>query len=295
MELIKLLLRTWKWRKLTLQGKISIIKTLALSKLAHLLIVIPNLPKWFAKQINTLFFKFLWNDCPDRIRRQVVTQAYAKGGLKMIDIDVYISSLKLSSIRRFFQSNANWQSPMNRILNRHLFLWDTGTLYKKNILQDPHINPFWTEIFNMWYLYADNSIPKSTIAILNEPIWYNNKLTNTFLCISGWAKHNVLKIKDLRSINGEFNFNHFKNKFNILGTFLDYNRILASIPQEWKTIIYNEKQHIAECTVYIPSPLKFLLQQEKGCKRVYNVLSNITNMHIIAFDKWGGGDFKQRL
>ena len=54
-----------------------------------------------------------------------------------------------------------------------------------------------------------------------------------------------------------------------------------------KTIINNEKQHIAECTVYIPGPLKFLLQQKKGCKRVYNVLSNITNMHIKTFDKWG--------
>ena len=176
---------------------------------------------------------------------------------------------------------------MNRILNRHPFLWDTGTLYKKTILQDPHINPFWKEIFDMWYIYADNFIPKSTIDILNEPMWYNNKLTNKFPFIPGWAKHNVLKIEDLLNINGEFNFNHFKFKFNILGTFLDYNRILASIPQEWKTIINNEKQHIAECTVYIPSPLKFLLQQKKGCKRVYNVLSNITNIHIKAFDKWG--------
>ena len=52
---IKLLLRSWKWRKLTLQGKITIMKTLALSKLAHLLIVLPNPPKWFTKQINTLF------------------------------------------------------------------------------------------------------------------------------------------------------------------------------------------------------------------------------------------------
>ena len=60
----------------------------------------------------------------------------------MIDIGVYISSLKLSWIRRFFQSNAKWQSPMNRILNRHPFLWDTGTLYKKTILQDPHNNFF---------------------------------------------------------------------------------------------------------------------------------------------------------
>ena len=88
------------------------------------------------------FFKFLWNVGPDGIRRQVVTQAYAKGGLKMVDIAVYTSSLKLSWIRRFFQSNANWQSPMTRILNRHPFLWDTDTLYKKTILQDPHIIPF---------------------------------------------------------------------------------------------------------------------------------------------------------
>ena len=77
-------------------------KTLALSKLAHLLIVLPNPPKWFTKQINTLFFKFLWNDGPDRIRRQVVTQTYAKGGLRMVDIAAYTSSLKLSWIRRVF-------------------------------------------------------------------------------------------------------------------------------------------------------------------------------------------------
>ena len=76
-----------------------------------------------------------------------MTQAYAKGGLYVVDIAVYISSLKLSWIRRFFQSK-----PRNRILNRHPFLWDTGTLYKKNILHDPHINPFWKEIFDMWYI-----------------------------------------------------------------------------------------------------------------------------------------------
>ena len=68
---------------------------------------------------------------------------------------VYTSSLKLSWIRRFFQSNVEWQSPMNHILKRHPFLWDTGT--KKHILQDPHNNPFC-----------------SCSDTLNEPIWYNN-------------------------------------------------------------------------------------------------------------------------
>ena len=54
---IKLLLRTWKWRKLTLQGKITIIKTLALSKLAHLLVVPPDPLKYNTKQIH--FFQIL--------------------------------------------------------------------------------------------------------------------------------------------------------------------------------------------------------------------------------------------
>ena len=44
--------------KLTLQGEITIIKTLVLIKLAHLLIILPNPPKWFTKQINTLFSNF---------------------------------------------------------------------------------------------------------------------------------------------------------------------------------------------------------------------------------------------
>ena len=33
-----------------------------------------------------------------------------------------------------------------------------------------------------------------------------------------------------------------------------------------------QKQHIAECAVYIPSPLKSILQQKAGCNRIYNML-----------------------
>ena len=42
----------------------TIIKTLALTKLAHLLIVLSNPPKRFTKQITTLFLNCLWDDGP---------------------------------------------------------------------------------------------------------------------------------------------------------------------------------------------------------------------------------------
>ena len=83
-------------------------------------------------------FLFLWNDVSGRIRRQVVTQGYAESNLKMVDIALYTSSLKLSWIR-LFQSSAKWQSPFNHMLKKHPFLWDMATLYYKHILQDSHI------------------------------------------------------------------------------------------------------------------------------------------------------------
>jgi hypothetical protein len=42
---VKVILKSWQHRKLTLLGKITVIKTLALLKLIHLLTSLPNLPQ----------------------------------------------------------------------------------------------------------------------------------------------------------------------------------------------------------------------------------------------------------
>ena len=44
-EVIKKVLNCWFYRTLTVYGKITVIKTLALSKLSHLAVVLPNLEK----------------------------------------------------------------------------------------------------------------------------------------------------------------------------------------------------------------------------------------------------------
>ena len=67
---IEKLLNCWIYRTLTVYGKITIIKTLALPKLSHLALVLPNLNKTQIKIIESMFFKFLWvvpicMGCPD--------------------------------------------------------------------------------------------------------------------------------------------------------------------------------------------------------------------------------------
>jgi hypothetical protein len=50
------ILKSWQHRKLTLMGKITIIKSLALSKLVHLLTALPNLARSRLNEVTSLFY-----------------------------------------------------------------------------------------------------------------------------------------------------------------------------------------------------------------------------------------------
>ena len=50
---VKAILKGWQHRKLTLLGKITVIKTLALPKLIHLLTSLPNLPQTKINDLNS--------------------------------------------------------------------------------------------------------------------------------------------------------------------------------------------------------------------------------------------------
>ena len=62
------ILNIWSQRDLTPIGKITIIKTLALSQLTYLFSVLPSPPLDFMKKIEKLLFKFIWNDKQDRVK-----------------------------------------------------------------------------------------------------------------------------------------------------------------------------------------------------------------------------------
>ena len=86
----KNLLGRWSKRKLTLIGRITIIKSIALSKFVHLFLSLPDPPKELVKELEKCFYGFLWNGGPDLISRRVIIKNMYCGGLRMVQLPAFI-------------------------------------------------------------------------------------------------------------------------------------------------------------------------------------------------------------
>ena len=70
------IINNWNKRYLTPIGKITIVKTFLLSKLNHLFLSLPNPKPSILQKINSIFYRFIWSNKPDKINRDVMRLAY---------------------------------------------------------------------------------------------------------------------------------------------------------------------------------------------------------------------------
>ena len=96
---LKASLSCWELQRLSLLGKITVLKSLIVSQLTYILSPLPT-NQCAVDEVNTLFFKFLWNGKGDKIKRDVMISEYEDGGLKMIDITLFTQALKLNWVKK---------------------------------------------------------------------------------------------------------------------------------------------------------------------------------------------------
>ena len=109
-EKIANILDLWKMRNLTYYGKVIIIKILAASQIVYTAIAVRT-PDYVVKQLNKLFYQFIWNSKKEKVKRNVLINPISDGGLNMIDLECKIQSLKLSWISKFFNGvDSHWKS-----------------------------------------------------------------------------------------------------------------------------------------------------------------------------------------
>ena len=67
MDKIKVLLRIWSQRNLSLFGRIYIVKSLCISKLMNVLAVLPKIPESYIKTLNTMLFNYIWKNGNEKL------------------------------------------------------------------------------------------------------------------------------------------------------------------------------------------------------------------------------------
>ena len=88
-----------------------------------------------------MFFNYLW----DKIKRSVICRDYEKGGLRMVDVKMFMASLKLTWIRRILLNTNKYFTVI-----KELYPGITESImFGNNYLEDRRIrinNGFWNDV-----------------------------------------------------------------------------------------------------------------------------------------------------
>ena len=174
LEIRKLLLN-WSKRLLTPLGRITVIKSLALSKINHLILALPNPSTKIFDELQKMFYGYLWKKGPDKIKRTVAIQNYENGGLRMIEVDTFMKSLKLTWLRRILLTKNKYSdfAYANFPCISNCLQYGSKYIDSNNINID---NEFWKYIILSLNVFLDRVKPSSWNELLSTPLWYNQSI-----------------------------------------------------------------------------------------------------------------------
>ena len=103
---IEKVLKLRRVRNLTLEGKITVVETLAISKIIHLSLVI-NFPTQIINELNKKQKELISNGRNPKIKHSTLCNKYENGGLKNVDILSKVNSLQCSWIKRLYDNSSH--------------------------------------------------------------------------------------------------------------------------------------------------------------------------------------------
>ena len=148
---IQQVLQIWTSRSLTLEGKIIIFKTLAISKIVYLGLII-TMPNAIIVELEKIQKTFLWHNSQVKIKHQTLCNSFETGGLKNVDINVKTTSLLCSWVQKLYDNNFHeWKIiPLHLIVKKfgNKFNFHSNLSFNKDLIDDVPL--FYKNIFNFW-------------------------------------------------------------------------------------------------------------------------------------------------
>ena len=166
---MRAIIKTWKIRILTVEGKVIIFRSLIASKPVYIASLV-HTPKCVVEAIQTIHKEFIWDNKKPKIKHSTTIASYCDGGLKDTDIEAKFQALKFSWITRpKDQDNFHpWKVVANKILRSvggtkvfHInFGFSTDQMRAVNGLPK-----FYQDLLNLFTKFS--SIPEETLSLTN--------------------------------------------------------------------------------------------------------------------------------
>ena len=275
-------LNQWSKRDITPFGKITVIKTLALSKIVHILISLPSPSTALLNELNNIFFEFLWNGKPDPIKRSIAKLKLDKGGLGMIDIKIFDKALKMTWLKKLMINSSSWKC---LIFKKYPFIKNVanfGDKYEENIINRIK-NPFWMQVLRYFYAFNKEYIFKSKEEVEATSFMYNTKIRigKNVIKNQKLISNNVFAIRQLKDINGFLSLQDLNGKLQTPLNFLEYNSIINSVKQFLKN--YSRLPSLKN--VEFSPALNKIMINKKGSSLIYQEMIKI-EQECTGYNRW---------
>ena len=242
MKKVKNCLNCWELRRLSLIGKITVLKSLIASQLVYILVTLPTCEP-FIREINQIFFDFLWSGRGDKIKRNIMINDYPDGGLKMIDIQSFNKSLKTTWIKKYLDPNnrGKWKLFFEIELQPY-----GGSLLFECNLKEEDINSsfnfsdvFLKEVLGIWCELNYQDVLTSSTHFHSQILWNNSliKIGKKPIFYKKWFQKGIVFVKDLLKGNSSQFLSHaeFQTAFRINVNILEYLGIISALKELCKS------------------------------------------------------------
>ena len=196
---MKAVLVKWKDRKVSIAGKINIVKSLVTSKLVYAMTNLPSPDQDYWKEVNHLLYKFLYNEKSEKIKREILIGPYETGGHRMIDLQSQNQALKITWMTKLLEMDGFWKSyVINKIPMDIRYMARCNITFADLPFKFPKTS-IWNEVWLNWCIKNFNHNVDTVDLILNQNLWLNSHIRKNKkpIHLKDWERQGIRWISDL--------------------------------------------------------------------------------------------------
>ena len=157
-----------------------------------------------------------------KVKQSVMIKDYNQGGLKMINLEAFVNSLKITWIRRLMTSESKWTEIVKMYVDFSKLPFCGQCFFE--LVSKKCTNNFWAEAFDAFSKLIEK-LPVKKERIFEYPLFFNPDIVVGFesIFIKSWLKAGINCIGDLVTINNTImEYNEFKANYHVKSDYLTY-------------------------------------------------------------------------